>query len=202
MRRWVLSGKQRFVAVLGGVGSTHSVQSLNEGVFIVGFVTAVGGGTLRDVLIGRQPVAWMEQTTYVFVIIIAVFIAILFQKRLRKLSKSLFLFDTIGLGVFTIIGTEIGILSNFHPIISIALGTMSGAFGGVIRDILCNEIPVIFRKEIYATSCILGAITLIVLNSYQVPSSIAYISTSGIVIATRLIAVRYHLTLPTIYPKK
>ena len=172
------------------------------GVFIIGFVTAVGGGTLRDVLVGRQPVAWMEHTTYVFVIITAVIFSILFRKLLKKLSKSLFLFDTIGLGIFTIIGTEIGIEANFHPLISIALGTMTGAFGGVIRDILCNEIPVIFRKEIYATACILGAIVFIILERFSIPPAIVYVLTSCIVIITRLIAVKFQLTLPTIYTSK
>ena len=87
------------------------------GVFIIAFVTAVGGGTLRDVLIGIQPVSWMNNITYVFVISISVFAAIIFRNKLKYLSKSLFLFDTIGLGVFTIIGTEIGIKANFHPVI-------------------------------------------------------------------------------------
>lgn len=172
------------------------------GVFIIAFVTAVGGGTLRDVLIGNHPVTWMSNTMYFFVIVIAVIITILFRKKLKHLSKPMFLFDSIGLGIFTIIGTEIGINADFHPIISIALGTMSAAFGGVIRDILCNEIPVIFRKEIYATACIFGAMTFIVLHNLNIPESFIYISTACIVIAIRLVAVKFQLSLPTFYPKK
>lgn len=171
------------------------------GVFIIAFVTAVGGGTLRDVLIGIQPVSWMNNITYIFAISIAVFVAIIFRNKLKYLSKSLFLFDTIGLGVFTIIGTEIGINSNFHPVISIILGTISASFGGVLRDILCNDIPVIFRKEIYATACIFGAITFIMLNSFNISESIVYFSTILIVIIIRLIAVKFHLSLPTFYSK-
>lgn len=171
------------------------------GVFIIAFVTAVGGGTLRDVLIGRQPVVWMNDHNYIYAIFIAVIIAVVFRKNLKILSKSLFLFDTIGLGIFTIIGTEIGINANFHPIISIALGTMSASFGGVIRDILCNEIPVIFRKEIYATACILGAITFIILNKLNLDATVIYVSTTLIVIIIRLIAVKLHLTLPLFYTK-
>ncbi|MCL4160017.1 UNVERIFIED_CONTAM: hypothetical protein GTU68_017773, partial [Idotea baltica] len=128
------------------------------GVFIVAFVTAVGGGTLRDVLIGRTPVGWMQDLNYVYAIIAATLFAIIIRKKINYLSTSLFLFDTIGLGIFTIIGTEIGVQQNLHPIISVSLGVMSATFGGVIRDILCNEIPVIFHKEIYASACILGAI--------------------------------------------
>jgi uncharacterized membrane protein YeiH len=172
------------------------------GVFIIAFVTAVGGGTLRDVLIGRQPVIWMSNHNYIYAIIIAVIIAVVFRNNLKVLNKSLFLFDTIGLGIFTIIGTEIGINANFHPIISIALGTMSASFGGVIRDILCNEIPVIFRKEIYATACIFGAITFIILNTLNLDATVIYVSTTLIVIIIRLIAVKLHLTLPPIYTKK
>ena len=171
------------------------------GVFIIAFVTAVGGGTLRDVLIGRQPVIWMQNPIYIYAIIAAVLIAVLFRKKLKFLSKSLFLFDTIGLGIFTIIGTEIGIKADFHPLITIALGTMSASFGGVIRDILCNEIPVIFRKEIYATACIFGAITFIILNKFNIDSTVIYISTTLIVIIIRLIAVKFHLTLPPFYSK-
>lgn len=171
------------------------------GVFIIAFVTAVGGGTLRDVLIGRQPVIWMNDITYIFLIGIAVIIAIIFRKKLKYLHKSLFLFDTIGLGIFTITGTEIGINAHFHPVISIALGTMTACFGGVIRDILCNEIPILFRKEIYATACILGSIAFIVLNHFNVDQTIIYVSTSFIVIGIRLVAVKYHLSLPTFYSK-
>jgi len=171
------------------------------GVFIIAFVTAVGGGTLRDVLIGRQPVIWMQNPSYVYAIIAAVIITVIFRKNLRILSKSLFLFDTIGLGIFTIIGTEIGIKANFHPLISISLGTMSAAFGGVIRDILCNEIPVIFRKEIYATACIFGAITFIILNKLNLDATIVYTSTTLIVIIIRLVAVKFHLSLPPFYTK-
>lgn len=169
------------------------------GVFIIGFVTAVGGGTLRDVLIGKQPVIWMNDITYIFLIGFAVIIAIIFRKKLKHLQKSLFLFDTIGLGIFTITGTEIGINANFHPIISIALGTMTACFGGVIRDILCNEVPVLFRKEIYATACIFGSIVFIILYNFNIDQNIVYVSTSLIVITIRLVAVKYKLSLPTFY---
>jgi len=172
------------------------------GVFIIAFVTAVGGGTLRDVLIGKEPVSWMQQTYYVYTILITVVLTIIFRKKIRHLSKSMFLFDTIGLGVFTIIGTEMGIQANFKPIISVALGTMSAAFGGVLRDILCNQIPVIFRKEIYATAAIAGALTYLVLHEIGVNSSIIYVSTTSIVIAIRLVAVKFHLSLPTFYTEK
>ncbi|WP_420572660.1 trimeric intracellular cation channel family protein [Kordia sp.] len=171
------------------------------GIFIIAFVTAVGGGTLRDVLIGKTPVGWMNDLNYVYTIAAAVFISIVFRKKLNRLRTSLFLFDTIGLGVFTIIGVEIGISKELHPLICIALGTMSASFGGVIRDILCNEIPVIFRKEIYATACILGGITFFVLQYLNLEVNLIYIFTAAMVISIRLIVVKFRLQLPSFYQK-
>ncbi|MBL4744828.1 MAG: trimeric intracellular cation channel family protein [Flavobacteriaceae bacterium] len=169
------------------------------GVFIIAFVTAAGGGTMRDILTGRLPVGWMQDINYMYAIIIATSIAIIFRKKLRFLSRTFFLFDTIGIGIFTIIGTEIGVKAGFHPVISIALGTMTACFGGVTRDILCNDIPIIFRKEIYAIACIVGAITFLVLQEFFENTYIIYIGTTLIVITVRLLAVAFKLSLPTFY---
>ena len=170
------------------------------GIFIIAFVTAIGGGTIRDILVGNNPVTWMENTVYVYLIGIVTIFAIIFRNKLNYLKKSLFLFDTIGLGVFTITGVETGIVNGLDPIISVALGAMSGTFGGVIRDILCNEIPVIFRKEIYATACLIGALVYVTLYDLNVDADIIYLVTSLIVIGIRILAVKYHLTLPSFYP--
>lgn len=171
------------------------------GVFIIAFVTAVGGGTLRDILIDRNPVAWMDDLNYVYIIFLAVTFAIVLRRRIEYLSKSLFLFDTIGLGIFTIIGTEIGIQNGLHPIISISLGMITGTFGGVIRDTLSNEVPLIFHKEIYATACIIGSVSYLVLNQFHIDQDIIHIFTTLIIIAVRLIAVKLKLQLPTFYSK-
>lgn len=168
------------------------------GVFVIAFVTAVGGGTLRDVLIGRTPVGWMQDLNYVYIIIVGFFIALVFRKKLDKLRTSLFLFDTIGLGVFTLIGIRRGLVVDLHPVICVALGTMTACFGGVLRDILCNEIPVIFRKEIYATICILGGIIFFVLRSFGLNEDALYLITSGIIIAVRLMAVVFKWSLPAL----
>ena len=169
------------------------------GVFIIAFVTAVGGGTLRDVLIDRHPISWMNDLVYIYVIFIAVLIAIFFRKKMIYLRKSLFLFDTIGLGIFTIIGTEIGIQNGFHPIISASLGMITATFGGVIRDTLGNEIPLIFHKEIYATASFSGAVMFLILYNLQIPELIVYVSTISLIIVIRLLAVVYKLKLPTFY---
>ncbi len=168
------------------------------GILIIAFVTALGGGTLRDLLIGRMPVGWMLDLNYLYIVFGGVLFGVLFKRKLNYLRTSLFLFDTVGLGVFTIIGIEKGIEANLHPIISIILGTMSASFGGVIRDILCNEIPVIFRKEIYATACILGGIVFFILRYFSTPKESIYIITIIMIIIIRLLAVKYKLKLPQI----
>lgn len=170
------------------------------GIFIIAFVTAIGGGTLRDILIGSTPVMWMENIVYIYLIGVVTVLAIIFRNKLNYLKKSLFLFDTIGLGVFTITGVETGIQNNLDPIVSVALGAMTGTFGGVIRDILCNEIPVIFRKEIYATACLIGALAYVTLYDMGVNADIIYVVTSSIVISIRIIVVKYHISLPSFYP--
>ena len=165
------------------------------GVFIIAFVTAVGGGMLRDVLIGITPVSWMRDLNYVYVICIGFMLAILFRKKLDRLRTSLFLFDTIGLGVFTLIGLEKGINTGLHPVICIALGTMTACFGGVLRDILCTEIPVIFRRQIYATICIAGGIVFFLLKELHLQDDAVYIITSALIILIRLVAVKYKWSL-------
>lgn len=172
------------------------------GVFIIAFVTAVGGGTVRDVLIGRTPVGWMLDLKYVYVIILGFILSVIFRKKFDRLRTSLFLFDTIGLGVFTLIGLERGIITGLHPIICIALGTMTACFGGVTRDILCNEIPVIFRREIYATICILGGIVFFILKEWNLNDDILYLITCIVIISVRLLAVKYKWYLPALEHKR
>ncbi|WP_394973311.1 trimeric intracellular cation channel family protein [uncultured Croceitalea sp.] len=171
------------------------------GVIIIAFVTSIGGGTLRDLLIGNTPVVWMRDATYVITIIASVVLTILFVKQLKYLRKSLFLFDTIGIGLFTMIGIEKGLEAGLLPIICIALGTITASFGGVIRDILCNEIPVIFRKEIYATPCILGGLSYFLLEQLPIVDAYAYVGGILIVVGLRLLAVKFAIQLPNIYRK-
>ena len=184
-------------AISGALAAMHKRLDL-FGVFIIAFVTAVGGGTLRDILIDRALVSWMKDLNYVYAIIGATIFTILIRKKIDYLRTSLFLFDTIGLGIFTIVGTEIGVQHQLHPVISVILGTLTATFGGVLRDILCNEIPVIFKKEIYALACIAGAITFIILSYLEINTNTNYIITTLIIIAIRLIAVKFKLSLPTL----
>ncbi len=169
------------------------------GVFIVAFVTAVGGGTLRDLLIGSTPVVWLQQPVYLLTISGTVVFAILFFNKLKYLRTSLFLFDTIGIGLYTMVGIEKGLAVSLSPMMCVALGTITASFGGVIRDILCNEIPVIFRKEIYATACILGGASYFLFKELPIDIAYAYLGAIITIIIIRLLAVRFHIALPNIY---
>lgn len=196
----------QFIDVLGTIAFAISgaLVAMNKrmdpfGVLIIAFVTAVGGGTLRDVMIGIEPVSWMRNMTFVYVIIGSATFAVIFRKRISYLRKSLFLFDTIGIALYTVVGVETGLIAGLHPLICIALGTMTACFGGVLRDILCNEIPVIFRKEIYATACILGGLTYFLLLQFFEERNILFVIAGLVVITIRLIAVRYKISLPSLY---
>ncbi len=169
------------------------------GILIIAFVTAVGGGTLRDILIGETPVSWMKDMNYTYVILFSTVLAVLIKQKINYLRTSLFLFDTIGIGLYTVVGVEKGISAGLHPIICVALGTISACFGGVIRDILCNEIPIIFRKEIYATACILGGFSYFALRNLPVDDNIIFLTSGIIVIVIRLIAVKFKIALPSLY---
>lgn len=168
------------------------------GVFIIAFVTAVGGGTLRDLLLDA-PIVWMRDLTYVYVIIGSAIVALIFRKKLGYVRRSLFLFDTIGIALYTVVGVQKGLDAELPALICIALGTLSASFGGVIRDILCNEIPIIFRKEIYATACILGGLVYLLLLKTTLSVDLVMILAGAVVITVRVLAVRFKLSLPSLY---
>lgn len=168
------------------------------GVFIIALVTSIGGGTLRDLLIGVTPVTWLLNLQAFYIVIASTFIAIIFRQKLIIFRTSLFLFDTIGIGIFTIIGIEKGLGANLSPIVCILLGTITACFGGVTRDILCNEIPVIFRKEVYATACLLGGFMFFILKYLNLLDDIIYLATAGTIIVIRILAVRFHWSFPQI----
>lgn len=186
---------------ISGVLSALKKRMDAFGILIIAFVTSIGGGTIRDILMGTD-VMWMREMTYVYVIIATSILAVSFRKKLAYLRKSLFLFDTLGIGLYTIVGVEKGISYGFSPEICIAIGTISACFGGVIRDILCNEIPVIFRKEVYATACILGGLSYFLLLRLHLPKGLIFVVAGVVVIIVRLTAVVFKISLPSIYKKE
>lgn len=169
------------------------------GVLIVAFATAVGGGTLRDVLVSTNSAFWLREPKYAYFIIGGTIFAILFRKKLFYLKNTLMLFDTLGLALFTIVGLEIGIQHELSGLSCVALGTITGAFGGVLRDILVRDVPVIFRKEIYATISIFGGILYLILNRFNVHYAALELIPIGIIIVLRLLVVYFKISFPSIY---
>ncbi|PCJ66426.1 MAG: hypothetical protein COA58_06520 [Bacteroidetes bacterium] len=140
---------------------------------IIGFITALGGGTLRDLLIGETPVGWMKDINYLWAILASIVVSYLFKNRIQKLRKSRFVFDSVGLGLFTILGVQKTLDLGLNPIIALLMGVVSAVFGGVLRDVLSNVVPLIFRSEIYASACLIGGGVFIGLSSF---SNILYVN--------------------------
>ncbi|MGG5577113.1 trimeric intracellular cation channel family protein [Myroides sp. C15-4] len=167
------------------------------GAFVVGFVTATGGGTLRDLLLGVTPF-WMLNSVYVWCTIIAMMLVIVFPQKLIRLNNTFLWFDSIGLGLFVVVGTEKTMSLGYPFWVVMIMATVTGVVGGMIRDILINEIPAIFRQEWYALACIFGVIIYYILQGIGFDPKIVQISTAVSVFVIRLIATRYRLGLPTL----
>jgi len=186
------------VFALSGAFSAMEKKLDLFGVIVLAFVTAVGGGTIRDILIGNTPVTWLCDLTTPVLILMAACIAILFRRRIRNFIKTLLVFDSLGLGLFTVTGIQKGMAAGIHPALCIALGTITGCFGGVIRDLLLREIPVLLiTREFYATTCIAGGIIyFLLLNCCSSPAA----QTGAIVFICcfRLFAVKYDWRLPSV----
>ncbi len=168
------------------------------GATVVAFVTALGGGTIRDLLIGVTPVGWMIDPQYLVAVITGVVMVLVFPSYLLKLRKTMFLFDTIGIGIFTLIGIQKALGLGLSPMIALMMGIVSAVFGGVIRDILCTEVPLIFRKEIYATACLAGGAIYLLSIYLGVNNNLAMITSMFIIIGIRLVSVVKHIALPKI----
>ena len=160
------------------------------GAIIIGFITALGGGTLRDILIGETPVGWMQDALSLYAIVAAVLCSYLFKKSILKLRKGMFIFDTIGLGLFTILGLQKTLELGLSPLIAVIMGVVSAVFGGVIRDVLSNIVPLIFRTEIYASACVAGALVFLVLDGLRLPLELSMVVSMVVVFLIRYFAVR------------
>jgi uncharacterized membrane protein YeiH len=164
------------------------------GVFIMALVTAIGGGTLRDLLLGSTPVGWMLNPVYVYLVLGAVIFTYIFRSYVRKLRRSMFLFDTIGIALYTILGLQKALAFGLSPTICVMLGVVSATFGGVIRDVLSTEKPLIFREEIYASACLVGAVLFLITDQF-LGDQVAMVVSIMVVFLIRLFAVRNHWSL-------
>ncbi len=165
------------------------------GAYVVGLVTAIGGGTIRDILLGVTP-GWMTDPIYLICTGLALLWVILFGKHLIHMHNTFFIFDSIGLALFTVVGVGKSISLGYPFWVAIMMGSLTGAAGGVIRDVLINEIPLIFRKEIYAMACVIGGIFYWFANLLGIESVIVQLISGSSVFITRVLAVKYQICLP------
>lgn len=170
------------------------------GGFIIAFVTALVGGTLRDLFLNVD-VGWIQHTNYIYIVILGAVVALIFKKTLKKIRKTIFLFDTIGISIFTILGVQKALELDTPLLVAVMFGVITATFGGVIRDILCNEIPLIFRKEIYATACVLGGVCYVSLYSCQINENLNLIISGSVIICIRTLAVLKKYSLPVLNDK-
>ncbi len=168
------------------------------GAYIVGFVTAIGGGTLRDLLLDI-PVFWMQTWWYLAVTALSLVAVIAFQQWLVKRDKILFIFDSVGLALFCVIGIQKTLDVGYPMWVASIMGIITGAFGGVIRDILINEEPLVFRKDVYATACLAGALVYWILLDFGCSAVVQQLSCAGVVIVLRFLALKYNLSLPLLH---
>ena len=171
------------------------------GAYLIGLVTAIGGGTIRDLLLDVTPF-WMLDSRYIIITGIALLAIILLKEKLFKWGNTLFLFDAIGLGLFTIVGISKSYDANLSIWVCILMGTITGCLGGVMRDVLINEVPLLFRKDIYALTCILGGIIYFMCLKLELQGFLPEIIGILTVIAFRIIAVKFHLKLPVLSSTK
>lgn len=167
------------------------------GAYIVGLVTAIGGGTLRDILLDI-PVFWMYNWWYLGVTAISLFSVVIFKKLLVSKDRMLLIFDSIGLAMFCVIGINKTLALGLPIWVAMVMGIITGAFGGVLRDILINEVPLVFRKDIYATACLAGGLIYWIIMLVNGPSYISQISCAATIIIIRFMALKYNLSLPVL----
>lgn len=167
------------------------------GVSVIGVVTALGGGTLRDVILAHYPVTWIGDETYILVAVVAALGTVVWVRMTRPIHEfGLLLADAFGLAVFTVSGTQVALQLDVPISTAVIMGVMTGVAGGVMRDVICNEIPLIFRQEIYASACILGALVHVGLLQLHSSAEMAAIIAMGVVFSVRMAALHWHWTLP------
>ena len=171
------------------------------GAYVVGFVTAVGGGTIRDILLDIKPF-WLIQPSYLVITGLGLLFKIIFRRQVVRLNHSLFFFDAIGLGLFVVVGVAKSYAAEFPWWVAVIMGTITGSFGGLLRDVLINETPLIFRTDFYASACVLGSVIYVLMGHYSsLPIEWVQFISAVSVLVFRVLAVVLHIQLPTFNPK-
>lgn len=188
-----------FSFAISGIRLASGKQIDWFGAYVIGLVTAIGGGTIRDLLLDATPF-WMLDVKYFLTTGVALLATVLLKEKIFRLGHTLFLFDAIGLGLFTVVGISKSLDAGFPFWVGIVMGVITGSVGGVIRDVLLNEVPLLFRKDIYALTCLLGGIVYFTLQYMGTPIAVTEIFSALTILALRLIAVRFHIHLPVLNP--
>lgn len=186
-----------FAFAISGIKLASGKQVDWLGAYIIGLATAIGGGTIRDLFLGVTPF-WMLDSRYFITTGVALLATLLFKEKLFRWKNTLFLFDTIGLGLVTIVGITKSLDANFPFWVCIVMGAITGSVGGVIRDILLNEVPLLLQKDIYALACIAGGVVYFV--CYYVNLSIGFteLIAAAVVMIVRILAIQFHIHLPVL----
>ena len=186
-----------FAFAISGIRLASAKQFDLFGAFVVGLVTAIGGGTIRDLLLDVTPF-WMSNSIYLIITAIALLWVMIFSKYLVRMDNTFFIFDAIGLALFAVVGIQKTLDAGFPLWVATIMGTFTGAAGGVLRDVFINEIPLIFRKDIYAMACVMGGFAYWVCGRLGCESLVTQITCGVCVFLTRVLAVKFHISLPTL----
>lgn len=166
------------------------------GVMLIACITALGGGTVRDVLFNTYPLTWVAHPEYLIYTVLFAFLTIFFARSLSKILKLFLILDALGLSAFVILGTQKILSHGMPPGVAIISGMLTGICGGMLRDILCNDIPLVLRKELYAVIALAGALLYIILAYLHVPHNISVLITLVSIFSTRLLAIFFHIQIP------
>lgn len=183
-------------AISGASAADENSKSDWFGVTFVGFITAIGGGSLRDMLLGSYPLVWINDVNFIYAIVFGILIMRLLHKSIDKYRRELALFDTMGIALFTVLGTQKTIELGFHPVIAAIMGMFTAVMGGVIRDTLTNQTPVIFKKEIYAIACLIGAALFLILHNFGVDKTLNFVVSGLLIVVIRLMAIYFKWSVP------
>ena len=184
-------------AVAGTLLAQHKGFDI-AGCILVAMVNAIGGGTLRDMALDRHPLFWMTDLNYVLVITITSLSIQMFFHLYPKIDNMLNLFDAIGLAAFSVIGFKVALNQGLSPVIAVMMGVWTAILGGLLRDIICHELPLLLQREIYISASIAGSLTYLVLAYYGINPSLNEFIMLGVIFAVRMLALRFDWHLPSI----
>jgi len=187
-----------FFFAMSGVLATDDTDRNWFGATFTGFITAIGGGSVRDVLLGSYPLVWIGDVNFLYAILAGVLTSLVFFRLVVRLSRPMLLFDMAGIALFTIVGVEKSLSVGVRPEVAAIMGVFTAVMGGVIRDTLTHKKPIIFSREVYATACLAGAILYLVLEYYAVTRIVNFLFSCGLIVMIRILVIRFRIELPSL----